>query len=65
MTPTEARALIAAGWTHVVIVDYDHQQYVRGDMISKHRSHKAAEKAASRYSGDFRSVRDLRDIAYA
>ena len=65
MTPNQAAALIAAGWTHAVIADYEHVQYNRGDMISKHRSHEAAEKVANRYPGNFRSVRDLRDIASA
>jgi hypothetical protein len=44
-----------------VIAQYDHANYIAGDVISVHRTYDRAIKAARREYPTFRSVRNLRD----
>ena len=63
MTTAECKRLIAAGWTHIVYAQYGTVAYPGGTVVSRHKSHEAAERATRRAKCDrsFLAVRRLSD----
>lgn len=63
MTKTEAQSLIDAGYVAVVSVAYDYADKTRGDVISRHRSSDAAQKAARKDTAGMWRVEYLDEVA--
>jgi hypothetical protein len=55
----DTEALIKKGFTWAVVAQYAHAGYERAEIISKHRSYNAANRAAGGHYGSFRSIIDL------
>jgi hypothetical protein len=63
MTTNECKSLIKSGWTHIVYAQYSTDAYPGGSVVSRHRSHEAAERATNRAKchPSFLAVRRLSD----
>ena len=59
LTAAELQALHAKGIRYIVIAAYQIGQYQAGDIVSKHKSNYAAQKAAG--ASDWYAVKDIAD----
>lgn len=62
MSKIDYAKLVAHGYEYAVVAAYDGPYGEQGDLISKHKSYEAAEKAASRKApGEMRHWLAIRD----